>query len=129
MNNTYVIDTTLQNFASLKSQLDARVALAKRNKQNHSVAITESYSNRLLVKTTYLHIHGVTMSALTVLTTDSTLETFDSDYRLFESTFSSVRSSGTSCDRTRTEIFNYEKSGIENQTTMLKYQMYTIVIV
>lgn len=69
------------------------------------------------------------MSALTLLTTDSTLETFDSDYRLFESTFSSVRSSGTSCDRTRTEIFNYEKSGIENQTTMLKYQMYTIVIV
>lgn len=55
MNNTYVIDTTLQNFASLKSQLDARVALAKRNKQNHSVAITESYSNRLLVKTTYVY--------------------------------------------------------------------------
>lgn len=69
------------------------------------------------------------MAALTVLATDSTLETFEKDTRDFESIFSSVRVSGVECEKTTTEMFRYDDEDKEHKTTMLKYQMNTIVAV
>ena len=55
MIKSFVIDSKLINFAELKSKLDARVLVAKNNKQEHSVSITETYIQNKLDKITYTY--------------------------------------------------------------------------
>ena len=55
MIKSFVIDSKLINFAELKSKLDARVLVAKNDKQEHSVSITETFDNNKLDKITYTY--------------------------------------------------------------------------
>ena len=55
MIKSFVIDSKLINFAELKSNLDARVLVAKNNKQELSVSITESYIQNKLDKITHTY--------------------------------------------------------------------------
>ena len=55
MINSYVIDTSLQNFVSQKQVLDSRVSEAKKSKKDHSVAVKTYYSQGLISKTEYTY--------------------------------------------------------------------------
>lgn len=55
MINSYVIDTSLQNFVSQKQVLDSRVSEAKKSKKDHSVAVKTFYANALVIKTEYTY--------------------------------------------------------------------------
>ena len=67
------------------------------------------------------------MATLTVYATDSTEETYTTDLVRYNAIFQNVRSSGVSCNTTITEFFRYDKSGIEQKVTSMKYEMSTIV--
>lgn len=55
MINSYVIDTSLQNFINQKQVLDSRVSEAKKSKKDHSVAVKTYYSQGLISKTEYTY--------------------------------------------------------------------------
>ena len=55
MVNSYVIDTSLQNFINQKQVLDSRVSEAKKSKKDHSVAVKTYYSQGLISKTEYTY--------------------------------------------------------------------------
>ena len=55
MINSYVIDTSLQNFINQKQVLDSRVTEAKKSKKDHSVAVKTYYSQGLISKTEYTY--------------------------------------------------------------------------
>ena len=67
------------------------------------------------------------MSALTVYATDSTEETYTTDLVRYNAAFQNVRSSGVSCNNTKTESFRYDAAGVEQKVTSMKYEMSTIV--
>ena len=67
------------------------------------------------------------MASLTVYATDSTEETYTTDLVRYNAVFQNVRSSGVSCNTTKTESFRYDTAGVEHTVTSMKYEMSTIV--
>ena len=67
------------------------------------------------------------MASLTVYATDSAEETYTSDLVRYNAVFQNVRSSGVSCNTTKTESFRYDAAGLEHKVTSMKYEMSTIV--